>query len=487
MKKSNFINLLLCVFLKLIIEFIYYQILIVRYDYMGITLSYDFVKHIESYLLLFAIYFLMDKSKDKASAIFLQIIFVLSIIPLLAIYGLKDESRMALYLSVGSFALTAAFVRKFPKIESPLKFLMGITMVVIAYGIFTGSVLGFYAALGVLGFLIVTSRMLSGIEIPRFRYSKVISFSVLALISLVTYILVINENGFPSLSAFNFDLIYDVRREVIHSAFTRYLIPWQANVVNIFLIAIFYIKKNYFKMLIPVMMQLLLFAITAQKLYLFSPFVVIGLFFIFDHFNLLRTIISGLIFLNITGCILYVTNINVWPLAIVTHRLTFMPAQIGFYYFDFFSKNEILNFSEGFIGKVFRLESPYPMKIFNLIGEQYFNNSDMNTNTWYVADAYSNGGIYGLLVISLVFAITLIIIDSITKNYKISVAALLIPVLSLTNISLLTSFFTSGLLVGIILIAVNSDVIDLNRIGHRISLLINVRQESSIKQIRKID
>jgi hypothetical protein len=456
LKKKDLLNLALCILFKLLLEYLYVVIISPHYEYMGLTLQYNALKHVESYLLVAASFFLLDRSSGKASAIFLQILYVLSIIPMLALYGLKDESRPALYLSIGSFLLTVVIVKAFPKIKNSAIILLVAGLILLGYGLQTGSIAGYFAALAAILVIGVLSGMISGASIFQIKYAKSLFLGLIVLITIISYGFLIRQNGLPSFSAFNFNLTYEVRATVAYRSFLAYLIPWQANVINMFLIAIFYIKKQYMKMMIPIGLQLLLFAITAHKSFLFSPFALLALFWILERFDLIQVMLSGLIAANIAAYFTYTLSVTPWGISLVTHRVLFMPAQIGFHYFDFFSKNELLHFSEGFIGRLFGIASPYTMSVFNLIGLVYFNRPDMHTNTWYIADAFSNGGIYALFAISCLFAIVLIAADSISKNYKIVVAALFMPMFSLTNISLLTSLFTNGLMVGILVIILYS-------------------------------
>lgn len=410
MKKRDVMNLLLLLLFKIIIEFIYIDILQLHFGYLGLDLSFNIIKSIESYVLAIIIYLIIDKRQNKPSSIFLQIIFVLAIIPTLSIYGLKNEPRKALYIYLSSFILTLLVVRLFPKIK-----------------------------------------------LIKIEHAKMLYFIIIGSLTLLTYILLIRDNGLPHLYVLNFNNIYFHRSKVVYNSLTAYLVPWQSGVINIFLIALLYLKREYYKMTIPIFLQIIIFLITAHKTYLFSPFAVIGLFFILKKGNLMNFMSKVLIMFNITAYVAYKFNITVWLIALITHRLHYVPAQIGFYFYDFFSKNDKLLFSEGFIGKILNLRSPYSLTVFNMIGDLYFGRSEMYANTWYVADSFANGGVIAVVIIAVIFGITLVIIDSIKQDYQIIVAALFMPMLSLTNGSLLTAYFTNGILIGIIIILLHSN------------------------------
>ncbi len=416
MKKSDIINIILLIFFRIVIEYIYIDFLSTKYGYLGLSLDYNIIKSFESYLLMIFVYFIIDKRKKRPSSILLQILFILSIVPLLSIYGLKNESRTAVYLSLLGFLIPVIVVRIFPRIK-----------------------------------------------LMRVKKSKLILYLLIGGLTSLTYLLLLKDNGIPSLTAFNFSTIYSFRSKVVYNAFTTYSVPWQARVINIFLIAVFYLKKEYKKMVLPIFLQIVLFLITAHKSYLFSPVAVLGLLYIISRKNLLSAMISALTALNILAFLSYKFNFSVWPVALITHRQHYIPAQISFYFFDFFSKNDKLYFSEGVIGKILGLSSPYNISSFKMIGDHYFGRPEMHANTWYVADAYANGGIIGILIIGLILAFTLIIADSIKRDYKIVLVALFMPILSLTNGALLTAFFTNGLLISLIILIVYSNQPKRNR------------------------
>lgn len=470
MKKSDFANITLYVLFKVLIEFLYLQILNPRFEYMGLTLDYNPIKNLESYIILIIVYLLLDKTPKKASVIFLQIIFTLSIVPILAIYGMKNESRLFLYLSVGAFLLTVLTVRYFSKLKNSASLVWGTSILLFLYALLSHSWFGVLTILGSLILIFVLLALVPGIRMPYVKHSQTLILLIIVGISIITYALMIRDNGLPTLSAFNFNDTYEVRSQTVHNPITAYLIPWQANVINIFLLAFFFLRKDYAKMSVMIGLQLLLFAITAHKTYLFAPFAIVALLYIIEKRNFIRTMMVGLIGLNILALLTWISNITPWLIAIITHRLHFMPAQISFYYFDYFSSHGKLFFSEGMIGRIFGLESPYPIKAFNLIGSVYFNNEGMNANTWYIADAYSNGGIFGLFIISILFAILLIAVDSLTVDYKITIAALFMPVFSLINGSLLTSLFTTGMMMGILIVALISNLDHFGQTDRRILL-----------------
>lgn len=73
----------------------------------------------------------------------------------------------------------------------------------------------------------------------------------------------------------------------------------------------------------------------------------------------------GIFFLTIFT---YFTN-KIEIASLFIRRLLFLPAQIKFYWYEFFSQNPfILYYLQGIIGKIFGIRNPYPVDAAKVIG-----------------------------------------------------------------------------------------------------------------------
>ena len=86
--------------------------------------------------------------------------------------------------------------------------------------------------------------------------------------------------------------------------------------------------------------------------------------------------------------------------------MLFLPSQLNFYYFDFFSGNP-LYFAESNLFKMF-VDYPFDKPIGYVISEAYFSSSGMNANNGIIGDGYMNLGYWGVALnvalVSLIFA-----------------------------------------------------------------------------------
>lgn len=382
-------------------------------DY-GFPLIINYLKLLESYVILTIIFFIAPNKENKPSTIIITILYLITIIPLLSLYALEDESRIYMYLVATGFSLTIIIIRFLPQIK-----------------------------------------------LIRIKNGRLFLFIFITFITILTYALMIKDNGIPNLIALNILRVYEIRGNIYFSfSFITYLLNWQTTVINPFLIGLFYVKKHYKKMFLVIIMQIFLYLQTGHKTFLFSIPLIIGTIYLIRKKQFTNLLIKGFLGLTviclISGMLFYnyIKNINIIvPSALFTFRLLFLPAEIQFNYYDFFSNNPLMYFAESQIGKLFGTLSPYNMPSANLISDVYFNKPGMSSNTAYLADAYMNLGVIGVILYSMLLGLLIKIIDSISEkaDFALTMSVFIYPMFYLTNVPLLTVILTQGLFLSIII------------------------------------
>lgn len=402
MKKLNkSLKILLLLFIyKLLLDFSIIGFISKEYSYVGGNVDFNLLKFILSNLYLIIIYIFIPKNNVKPSYIFLQLHFIIMIIPMLTLYGLQNKHSEYVAAIVILFCLEICILK--------------------------------YSKL---------------LKIYRIRNSKYILYVLIIMISFFVYFSMLRANGIPSLSVLNFWKVYEVRNNVVYPFLMNYLVHWQAKVINPFLITLSFVQKKPMLLAFSLSLQLLIYLITAHKSYILIPgaiIVIIKVLNKYDFFKMLSYLSSLGVLISMTFHKLF--DFIFFPFIFI-YRLLFLPAQIKYYYYDFFSENRFLYFSEGFIGKIFGIKFPYELGTNYLISNIYFGDPNSAANTGYLADAYANGGIWGMLIITLVLTGILIIIDSLTPNIgkNVVVGLSIFSVLGLNDLGLLTTLFTGGL------------------------------------------
>lgn len=400
----------------MVLDFTYVKFVYKYYAYMGFKLDFSMLKFIFSFIYFIIIYFVLPKDEKKPSYIFLQLHFIIMIMPMFTLYAFANEAgRFMFYVNI--------------------LFIMECILV----------------------------RLLPIIKITRIKNSKKLLKWIVIGMSIFVYGSMIRANGIPSLRALNILSVYDIRGNVKYPFLMGYLVAWQAKIINPFLITISYINKNKRMLILSILMQLLIYLITAHKSFLLIPFAILVIIYILksEKFLKLSAFLApiGLIFSYLTEIIF--GNLIIPSLFI--RRFLFVPANLRFNYYEFFSNNKFLYFSEGQIGKVLGLQSPYSVKIANWIGYLYSGNIETSANTGYLADAYANMGVFGMFLISIILVGIFIFIDSMSTRIdkKIVIGLSLFSMMGLNDGSLLTALLTGGMLLLLILLYLYSGTVSM--------------------------
>ncbi|MFC1715910.1 hypothetical protein ACFL6S_19730 [Candidatus Poribacteria bacterium] len=413
--KMRLIELGLLLAYRALLDVVYVLFVNPWYEYAGFILRPNSLKLVESYFFLVLLLFLLPSGERKPSSAGMKYLFILTIAPLLSLYALKDEPRVFMYLALSGFCLTLSVV-----------------------------------------------RLLPGIRIKKIEKSTPVLFICLGVFSFVVYAAFIGINGLPTLRALRLSLVYEVRGTVNYGhRIMGYVVPWQAKVVNPFLIILTYHKRKYLSLLMVLGLQLLLFLMTGAKSYLFSPLLCLFLVYAIERQRMFRLSLMGATAAILLSFVAYMASGPMIIPSMFIRRVFFVPAAISFEYYDFFSENELMHLSESRLGKPF-FENPYEsynMSSANMMGMIYGGNPQTHKNTGYISSAYMNFGALGVWLFSLMLAIILSISDSVAKNTNkvVATAAIVLSVRTLVDGGLFTTMLTHGFLATIFVVWLYKD------------------------------
>ena len=407
-KKQNLYIFFLIFFYKIILGFSYYFVISPVWRYAGFDLNFSILKFIESFFLLLVVFVLIPKSKEKLSNIMVWLLVLLSYVPMLTLFAFMDQPRLYMYAVTGFWVLVFLLLRT-PAISfAPLK----------------------------------SSQ------------SKIINYSVFIGLAGIVFFLIYRYLGI----FFSFDLteVYAIRREYVMAEipFAGYLFNWLAYIVNPIFFAFFLVKRKWIWIGAIVFLQILLFSVTGLKAFLFALPLILGLMWLIKRKNPIVWMVASLSIVILMGIFSYWLIDDVWVSSLFTRRTLFVPAQLSFFYYDFFSENDPTFLSQHRLFRSF-LDYPYELNPPNLIAKTYFNRPEQSSNTGIYGDAYMNFGFIGLILWAFLLTIILKVIDAFSKNKekKITVAAIAMPAsMFLINSALLTSLLTHGLLLSLFIL-----------------------------------
>ena len=223
-KKTTIWNFLSLLSYKIVLDLSYYFIISPVWAHAKFGLYLNSIKLAESYFLLFVVFTLMPKSPKKLSNVMVWLLILFSYIPMLTIFALKDESRIYMY------AVTVFWV---------------------------------------VVFLLLHIHIPTITSLPLLKQAKTVRYSIFIGLSIIVLYMIYKYLGF----SFNFDFtkVYDIRARFVKVKIplAGYLFNWSAYIVNPVFFAIFIQKKKWIYTAIVIVIQLLLFSATGNKIFLF--------------------------------------------------------------------------------------------------------------------------------------------------------------------------------------------------------------------------
>ena len=400
---KRYIFLILLIVSKLALEITYYFYISPKYTYMGLGTAVSEFKLLESYILLIPLFVLTPMLNYKVTHFFLNIQLIVTVLPMLSYYWLNDQSRIYMY-AVCICHLLECILIKINLIKNNINF-PGLSNNCIFQLLFIGVILTIFYCL--------------------FQY------------------------GIPKLTALNFNNVYEMRSATNWRFPFSYIIPWCAKIFIPIGIVISLKQKKYVNAVIMQICLLILYLLFPHKTFLFIIFFVVAVYFACYKNFLYASIYLIIPFVSLSGTVIYKITNNIAPISYLVRRVFFVPAQLKFAYYDFFSQNPKYGFADGLIGNILEIDPHYNNSIAKMIGSYMGNNSSANTG--YLGESYAQAGFIGMLILSVILVIFLKILELCTykKDCILVISAASYWLYNLNDAALLTSLLTGG---GLILI-----------------------------------
>lgn len=278
------------------------------------------------------------------------------------------------------------------------------------------------------------------VDVNSYKTSNLFYLFLVILTTTVLYV-----SGRYTGFRFHFGLfdIYDLRFEergfslpsiisYLHSA---------ANVLLPVMLVYFLSQLRYFMVGILSVVILLNFGIGGHKSVLFMLFLSF-LGYWFYRFQRISYFSWTLVLICVFALSEYYLFDTFFVSAIMVLRVLFIPAELHLCYYDFFSKNELLYFKQGFF-KWLNLPTPYSDNIDFIIGGVYGGDYQIRANSGLFSDAYQNLGMLGVVIFPFVVLFILRLLDASTKG--LDEKLLIIPILT-TSMALMSTTFSTALL-----------------------------------------
>lgn len=268
--------------------------------------------------------------------------------------------------------------------------------------------------------LSIANELFPNIQFPKSpslgRSKGTLSF-ISYFISISVILIILYYNGLQI--NLNLDEVYSLRSEWSASGMPNifnYYLPFAARITPILLIITLKQRRVLLSSLL-IFSQLVSFSFGGMKYTLFA--LALGILF---HFfgqkvdaKMIIIYFSAFVGVCLIECLLSKEQI---PLLTVytLRRTSFIPNQIGFYFFSFVQENDYLYYSESFLRGF--LNYPYQYAFPHIIGTYAFGLPDMGANTGLFAEGFSQIGWLSLPVYAILYVFVFRLYSACTRSFK---------------------------------------------------------------------
>lgn len=425
MKKKYFLNLII-LFALLSYGYYYFFHFIQNFsNKIGFPLDPNIFKMFEAIILLgmvAAFYFKYDIN-ESIYLTYSNLLYTFILFPLGVYYWMSNSPREYMYMQFASFLLLNLIYAFFIKLREKDLF--------------------------------SKFNLLKNIEESYIikKASSVNIYKIIFLMIILTFIIldliIYKKYGNSIYYLFNLDKVYSIRLQArgIVPGRVSYIISWSAYVVIAACIAWCIKTRKYILIIVPILIQILLFTVGGNKSHLFGLVLTIVIFILFSQkqmyyfTTLLNFAVAGSLILN-----------NKFLMAIVIRRTFFVPASTSYAYYQLFSESPKMMLSNSILSRFFT--NPYKLDASFIVSRYIYRLPDMSSNSNYIANAYSNFGFWGIIVFTLILAGVFLVTEYISFNNKHKEYIILITfgtIFVLTNSALLTTLSNHGLFIAVII------------------------------------
>lgn len=384
------------------------------YSYEGMIYSPNGLKYVISWILYLIAFAYIPKIEYSAPIFILHLQLAWIMAPIFSFYGLADESTRYTLMVFFCVMLETYIVRKPRKV---------------------------FAAPRVVGMKSYVSVALLVLLVP-------------------TLLVRILYNGFAGLKAFDLSYYMTIRRNTTFPTWFGYLFSWMTYAIIPFFMVYFLEKKKYLSSAACILVEVLLYMESGQKILFLLPSVLLAVFFASKLKHLVKLTYGGLSLLLLVIIPLARMDIpqghsfGLLLNAFVGERALVSGGVNKFLYYHLFSELPKIHFSDGLIGKALGLTYPYVAGSGQMVyayggGEFMYSNSI----TGYIGEAYAQMGFLGMLIFSALLAYIIRFLFALDnkRTFHILSGAFAMYIVLLKDTPFLTTFFSGGMIVTLFL------------------------------------
>ena len=393
---------------RIFLDICYVYYITDAYEHIGLSLYPVTLKIVESYLSLILLAYLSPPIGSRFSTLAFQFLLMMGMIPIQTYYAFSDGSREWFYLCLVFWILVGIGLR------TPFSIRLKWT----GHKLPLHLILPMFSVISLFAWLIVTSRFSLSFDLE------------------------------------NVDEVRDLFMESSRGVLDYFLI-WCGKVfIPLLIFQGLEVSRGKWRIslfFVAVLTELAMFSFSGHKVFLFNIPAVLGLRWLLYRKNFATSLSLVCCLLLAGGMLTSSMWDNPWINDLFARRTCIGPAQLSFYYFDFF-EGKPLFLAATRIGSLF-VDYPYPASPPYMIGLTYFGGENIGANNGITADGFMNFGTFGILIWAAMLCFLLKLADAVVygRNPRVTYGILLLSLYTLIEGYLLTTLVTHGLLLAYLL------------------------------------
>ena len=391
----------------------YYYYIVPIYGYSGFEWLPNTAKIFVGVIITLIVSSVLPTNFIKPSDIFLHLQLLLPILPMLVLYGAADLPGAFVFFTMIAFSVIVLLTRT--------------------------------------------------IKLKAFKVVNISPIFLQRLLILISVLYIFSIIAFGGLRFLNFDFshVYELRPEAATAlpGIYAYFSPMVSKVLLPFSLLLAIVNKDKILAIVAITCSVFMFALTTHKGPLFYPIVILVLYYILQSRNVIQMLLFGYISVIVVSILGFITGgLGDWVGSLFLRRTYFVPANINFLYYDFFTNNPYVMWAQSKF-TLNLLDYPYAHDVPHLIGLEYYSNEETGANTGWLGAGYMQLGLSGMLIYAIIIGLLFCLLDAYSKriNKRIIVATISIPILVvITSSDLPTAFLTHGVILSLILFSLFS-------------------------------
>lgn len=257
-------------------------------------------------------------------------------------------------------------------------------------------------------------------------------------------------------SNLSFSEVYEYRElnaELTAQGVLAYTNNWTFQVFSVYLICFALYARRFLFVMLLLGVQVYFFSVASHKSILFLPLLVVSVWFYLgrsDSLIILPLACVGVLVLTIAS---YIFLDDLWLTSLLSRRAFYVPADLCFVYFDFFSSHAHVYWSNSVLSSL--QAYPYGSVAIPYVIGDYLGKPEMGANNGFISSGFAHAGLFGVFFYAALVGLLLRLVNDLSSERMpvwVAIAISIVPLRSLLISSdLFTVMLTHGFAVAILI------------------------------------